>query len=334
MSSYTYEASTVFDQIESADPCTTWGATVVRGTCGTPEAGTRAAVRTVRGASEQAALRLWCVQHAGPGTSRVSTVRHRHEPRDHHVVVEAAEGRQGEVLAGQGWGGHGLLLVEQAGSSRVAAAPPLVHIAPPLVGHDCACGGSPTKTLQRCNAKHDLTSARRARGGGGSCGGGGEVALRLQQLGQAADGDECTRMLTAEGLAQPLHRLAAQRLRGGQVALFLQQRAEVVDGDERARMPIAERLTQPLQRLAVQRLCGGEVALGVQQRAEVVDGLERVRMPAAEGLAHPLQRLAVQRLSGGEVALGLQQRAKVADEGERGQMTIPEGLARRLKNLA
>ena len=131
MSSYTYEASTVFDQIESADPCTTWGATRYAVRAASPRL-VQYGVRTVRGAPGQAALCLQYVQHAGPGT-RVSTVRHRHEPSDHNVVVEAAEGRQGEVLAGPG-GGHGLLLVEQAGASRVAATPPLVHIAPPLVG--------------------------------------------------------------------------------------------------------------------------------------------------------------------------------------------------------
>ena len=66
---------------------------------------------------------------------RVARVVHRHEPCDHDVVVEPAEGRQSEVLAGPGWGGYGLLVVEQASSSGVAATPPLMHIAPPLVGH-------------------------------------------------------------------------------------------------------------------------------------------------------------------------------------------------------
>ena len=67
---------------------------------------------------------------------RIRVRLHRHEPRDDDIVVEAAEGRQSEVLAGRGWGGRRLLVVEQAGSSGVAAAPPLVDLAPAKVaGH-------------------------------------------------------------------------------------------------------------------------------------------------------------------------------------------------------
>ena len=67
---------------------------------------------------------------------RVRVRVHRHEPCDDDIVVEAAEGRQSEVLAGRGRGGRRLLVVEQAGSSGVAAAPPLVDLAPAKVaGH-------------------------------------------------------------------------------------------------------------------------------------------------------------------------------------------------------
>lgn len=72
----------------------------------------------------------------------MARLAHRHEPCDHDVVVEAAEGRQSEVLAGREWGGL-LLVVEQAGSSSVGAAPPLVHLAPTKVaaGHQERCVG-------------------------------------------------------------------------------------------------------------------------------------------------------------------------------------------------
>ena len=43
----------------------------------------------------------------------------------------------------------------------------------------------------------------------------------MQQRGEIPDGDERMRMLIAEGLAQPLQRLAQQRLSGGKVALVL-----------------------------------------------------------------------------------------------------------------
>ena len=71
------------------------------------------------------------------GERAEASVAHRHEPRDDDIVVEPAEGRQSEVLAGRGWGGRRLLVVEQAGSSGVAAAPPLVHLAPAKVAGHC-----------------------------------------------------------------------------------------------------------------------------------------------------------------------------------------------------
>ena len=77
----------------------------------------------------------------------MARVVHRHEPCDHDVVVEPAEGRQSEVLAGPGWGGYGLLVVEQASSSGVAATPPLMHITPPLVGHFLMLRSSSTTAL-------------------------------------------------------------------------------------------------------------------------------------------------------------------------------------------
>eukprot|EP00964_Phaeocystis_antarctica_P087792 scaffold55803_cov63-Phaeocystis_antarctica.AAC.1 len=141
-------------------------------------------------------------------------------------------------------------------------------------------------------------------------------------------------MPIAERLAQPLQRLAAQRLSGGEVALVLQQHAEVADGDERVRMPIAKGLALRLQRLAAQRLSGGEVSFSLQQQAEIADGDKRVWMPIANGLALPLQRLAGQQLGGGEVALGLQHRAEVANGDKRVRMPIAAGLALYLQRLA
>ena len=134
----------------------------------------------------------------------------------------------------------------------------------------------------------------------------GVVAFGLQQYAKVVDGGKRVLMPVAEGLAQPLYRLAVQWLSGGEVALVPQQHAEVVDGGERVWMPAAESLTLPLQRLSVQHFSGGEVALVLQQRAEVVEEAERTRVPVAEGPARHLQRLAVHRLGGGEVALGLQ----------------------------
>ena len=61
----------------------TWGATV-HGSYGTPEAG-RYGVRTVRGASGQAALSLRCVQHAGTRSPYVTVRR----PRDVRVNTAA-----------------------------------------------------------------------------------------------------------------------------------------------------------------------------------------------------------------------------------------------------
>eukprot|EP00964_Phaeocystis_antarctica_P091129 scaffold58399_cov69-Phaeocystis_antarctica.AAC.1 len=52
----------------------------------------------------------------------------------------------------------------------------------------------------------------------------------LPRHAEVVDRAERGRMPTAERLAQPLHRLAAQQLSGGEVALFLQQLAEVIDG--------------------------------------------------------------------------------------------------------
>ena len=77
-------------------------------------------------------------------------------------------------------------------------------------------------------------------------------------------------MPIAEGVAPPLQRLAAQRLRGGEVALGVQQHAEVADGAERVRMPVAVGLECHLQRLAVQRLRLVLLALGLQLRSEAV----------------------------------------------------------------
>ena len=123
MSSYTYEASTVFDQIESADPCTTCAGSGHGGDGGGPVL----AVGCGRGDRAEASV---TVRVRVRVRVRVWVRVHRHEPRDDDIVVEAAEGRQSEVLAGRGRGGRRLLVVEQAGSSGVAAAPPLVHLAP------------------------------------------------------------------------------------------------------------------------------------------------------------------------------------------------------------
>ena len=54
------------------------------------------------------------------------------------------------------------------------------------------------------------------------------------------DGDERVRVPIAEAHAQPLQRLAKQRLSGGEVTLGLQQHAEVADGGERARICSSE----------------------------------------------------------------------------------------------
>ena len=48
-------------------------------------------------------------------------------------------------------------------------------------------------------------------------------------------------MLTAEGIALHLQRLAEQQLSGSQLALGLQQQAEVADGAECIQMSTAQR---------------------------------------------------------------------------------------------
>eukprot|EP00964_Phaeocystis_antarctica_P053745 scaffold31553_cov63-Phaeocystis_antarctica.AAC.3 len=104
-------------------------------------------------------------------------------------------------------------------------------------------------------------------------------------------------MPVAEGLAQPLQRLAVQRLRGGEVALGVKQVAEVVDGDERAWMPITERLAVHHQRLAKQRLSFVELALSLHLISEGVQGEAGALTTRALGLEPCTQELKAQRVA-------------------------------------
>ena len=112
-------------------------------------------------------------------------------------------------------------------------------------------------------------------------------------------------MPTAEGLAPPLQRLAAQRLGRGEVALGLQQQAEVADAGERVRMPTAEGLALHHQRLAVQRLGLVELALGLQLRGELIQGGACVLAIRALGLEPCTQKLDAQRVAVTVLALAV-----------------------------